>query len=37
MNRMTSLAYLDLAPGAIEGSVVKILEGLDIKQLTASV
>jgi hypothetical protein len=35
--QMARLFYLDLAPGAMDGSVVKILDGLDIKQLTASV
>jgi hypothetical protein len=36
-SQMAGLTHLDFAPGAMEGSVVAILEGLDIKQLTASV
>jgi hypothetical protein len=34
---MTGRTYLTVAPGAMEASVAAILEGLDIKQLTASI
>jgi len=37
ISNQTTITHLDLAPGAMEGSVVKILEGFDIKQFTASV